>query len=35
LFADVPDTTLDDVKNFVDNLAAQGFVGYEMTGSPE
>jgi len=35
LFADVPDTTLDDVKNFVDNLAAQGFVGYEMTGSPK
>lgn len=35
LFDEVPDTTLEDVKKFVDALAEQGFVGFEVTGSPE
>ncbi len=35
LFDEVPDTTLEDVRKFVDALAEQGFVGFEVTGSPE
>ena len=29
-FADVPHTALEDVSGFIDQLAAEGFVGYEL-----
>ena len=29
-FADVPDTAVEDVNAFVDDLAERGFVGYEL-----
>jgi SynChlorMet cassette protein ScmD len=32
-FADVPGTVIDDVTAFVNDLAARGFVGYELEGT--
>ena len=29
-FSDVPDTAVDDLTTFVENLAENGFVGYEV-----
>jgi SynChlorMet cassette protein ScmD len=33
-FADVPDTAIDDLTTFVENLAKNGFVGYEVEETP-
>ena len=32
-FADVPETAIEDITVFVDNLAERGFVGYELERS--
>lgn len=32
-FADVPDAVIEHVTAFVDDLAEQGFVGYELRGT--
>jgi SynChlorMet cassette protein ScmD len=35
LFDDVPSTAVEDISKFVTNLAQHGFVGYELTSSPQ
>lgn len=34
-FADVPETVLEDVTRFVEDLVDRGFVGYELENSEE